>query len=475
MEANPEPYTNPSGEHVSETTCDRKVFSPFLALSSRTRAIASALMLTFLGVAGAPQGALAAQPKGEAIENEDANGPKADPESSSAHWTKMIEKGRAFEVFKKCHLFIDQPWAEGVIRLSAEKAPESALEMIEGYKLKSWAKEIILGSAKKKPGYALYYSEKYKDLAYFAEIVELAAKTAAEKMPWLVPKYISLYQTEPWAKEVILQASEGAADDVIMNLPLFKDMPWAFQVMDKATGQLESDRKKWLYEDIGKLPLKPNRRQALITVFKKIPLEHAANIRAIIKNPNGGGSWGEDRINIPIGPNGLEWGGNEIKLPLDLDIQIVAAVLIHEIGHNVDFRFLKDDSRRKDSEFTDGPDHVFEGDLSLDFYRISWLSEKDQKKTASEKDFVSLYAMRNPRDDFAESYAYYILHNRTFSALGQKNEILQKKYEFMEKIVFNNKKFDTGKPNADSLKGKPHSVPKIPFDLKGFLSDQGNQ
>jgi hypothetical protein len=49
--------------------------------------------------------------------------------------------------------------------------------------------------------------------------------------------------------------------------------------------------------------------------------------------------------------------------------------------------------------------------------------------------------MTNKYEDFAESFAYYILHNNDFQEKTRKSSILKKKYDFFGKYLFKNDEF----------------------------------
>lgn len=75
-------------------------------------------------------------------------------------------------------------------------------------------------------------------------------------------------------------------------------------------------------------------------------------------------------------------------------------------------------------------------DLSYDFYNISWNERNILKNGSKNFDFVSGYAMSNMYEDFAESFNFYILHNKEFQRRAKKSEKLQKKYDFIRKYIF---------------------------------------
>jgi len=93
------------------------------------------------------------------------------------------------------------------------------------------------------------------------------------------------------------------------------------------------------------------------------------------------------------------------------------------------------------------------------------------RKQLGQNDFVSGYAMTNQYEDFAESYVYYILHNKDFFTKTLSSSILRQKYEFFEKYVFPQKEFykENFSLETDSPKSYYWDITKISVDIKKFL------
>lgn len=119
----------------------------------------------------------------------------------------------------------------------------------------------------------------------------------------------------------------------------------------------------------------------------------------------------------------------------------LSAVFIHEMGHVVDFGFLKGKARSGRSFFRDGKKVIYNDDLSLKFYKFSWQSEFKKQSTVHRNDFVSGYAMTDCFEDFAESYVFYRLHGEKFRALMNDSIVLKQKYEFLKQYVFESKEY----------------------------------
>ncbi len=203
--------------------------------------------------------------------------------------------------------------------------------------------------------------------------------------------------------------------------------------------------------------MEADKKGEIVSMLKKLPEEHIASLRNLILDYN------------PKAYRGL--GGKSIIIlrAVNMDSEEFFGVMIHEIGHNVDLGYLAETDKKKKSEFNDGKKSVYEGDLSLDFYRISWENDKKRKKTASNPDFVSGYAMTDPFEDFAETYIYYVLHNKDFKSKTQTSDKLLEKYQFMKNKIFDGKEFDTGEYLTGKLNNRPWDITVLNYDLEGFL------
>lgn len=138
------------------------------------------------------------------------------------------------------------------------------------------------------------------------------------------------------------------------------------------------------------------------------------------------------------------------------------ALLVHECGHVTDLGGLRGTPASNQSGFYDGNTPIYQNDLSIAFYQISWLTPTVYQPNRKDTDFVSGYAASDPFEDFAESFAFYALQKAEFQRLAKTNAVLKAKYDFMEKVVFN------GNPDVASGKFKrgsrvPWDVTKLPF------------
>jgi hypothetical protein len=113
------------------------------------------------------------------------------------------------------------------------------------------------------------------------------------------------------------------------------------------------------------------------------------------------------------------------------------ALFVHESGHNWDLGCLTGNADSGKSAFSDGDEAIYKDDPSLGFYQISWLTSEVQRSSTHKEDFVSGYASYNIFEDFAESFAYFVLQNDQFAARALENEALARKYVFIRDTIFN--------------------------------------
>ncbi len=137
------------------------------------------------------------------------------------------------------------------------------------------------------------------------------------------------------------------------------------------------------------------------------------------------------------------------------------SLTLHEFGHIVDLGGLRGTSDSGKSEFVDGSLPIFNDDLSVQFYRISWETSEVKKNSALDEDFASGYGASNAFEDFAECFLFYRLHGKTFKSLTLENNALKLKYEFMKNNVFDGEEFSTGDENL-AMTPRPWDVTKLP-------------
>ena len=148
--------------------------------------------------------------------------------------------------------------------------------------------------------------------------------------------------------------------------------------------------------------------------------------------------------------------GNELVISpnMSTDSEFIK-VLVHEMGHVIDIRYLTA-SR-------------FQKDPSEAFYAISWLDYEHKKQNTTLADFVSGYALSNKYEDFAESFAFFVFHNQDFAVRAVKNNALREKYDFFANRVFQSAEFSGTSFENKALSSYDWDVTKIPIDTKKYL------
>ncbi len=110
-------------------------------------------------------------------------------------------------------------------------------------------------------------------------------------------------------------------------------------------------------------------------------------------------------------------------------------LMSHEVWHIVDLGMIRWYSNKKSNIYTEFSRKVFAiDDPSIDFYKISWQSEKVRKAEETRDDFCSGYGMTDPFEDFAECHNLYLNHNAIFKQLATINDSLRQKYNFMANL-----------------------------------------
>ncbi len=142
------------------------------------------------------------------------------------------------------------------------------------------------------------------------------------------------------------------------------------------------------------------------------------------------------------------------------------AVTIHELCHTVDLGGIQEKHKFIPSTFKDGEIAIYKSDPSYNFYSISWTNNTNKKNGVSAPDFVSVYAGTDPFEDLAESCSMYILNNRQFKKLSNRNSRLKQKYLWLKKYVFDGHEF-----GSDYKTGYLWDITKMDYNLKDVLTD----
>ena len=145
-------------------------------------------------------------------------------------------------------------------------------------------------------------------------------------------------------------------------------------------------------------------------------------------------------IKIQESKNGRRWYAGHHSLVMNLKKWIwyneFLEVLTHELWHVVDLWLINWNSSQKSNNYTEFWKASFSiDDKSLNFYRLSWKSEKIKQSYSYARDFVSWYWLTDTFEDFAECFNMYVNHNSVFRKMTKESNILKKKYLFINHIM----------------------------------------
>ncbi len=172
------------------------------------------------------------------------------------------------------------------------------------------------------------------------------------------------------------------------------------------------------------------------------------------------------------GRRGLGGGDTIILRCQNVTDEELVSVLVHEMGHIMDTGVMGGKPLLGvASPFRDGSRVVPLNDPSVIFYKYSFTDESTLRSDAIDLDFVSGYAMSDPFEDFAESYAYYILHGTEFRQLAQRNIVLRKKYTFLRDKVFHGIEYFNGDMSQKVSPTERHyDVTVLSYDMSKFFN-----
>lgn len=147
------------------------------------------------------------------------------------------------------------------------------------------------------------------------------------------------------------------------------------------------------------------------------------------------------------------------------------AVLVHEVGHVVDTGLLQASRYGAETKFVDRGKIVYSTDPSTLLYGVSWTNNRSF--TGLERDVVSGYSLENPYEEFAETYAMYVLHGPLFRFYAAHSPVLKKKYEFMKTEVFNGAEYAFANEKLPPIRQaheRAYDVTRLDYDSESFLA-----
>jgi hypothetical protein len=156
------------------------------------------------------------------------------------------------------------------------------------------------------------------------------------------------------------------------------------------------------------------------------------------------------RININNKDGNRRWFANRETVTINLwmvkSYVEFLELVSHEMWHVVDLGMIRWFSDQKDWNYTEFWKKVFEiDDPSIEFYKLSWKSEKIRNANSVKEDFCSSYGMTDPFEDFAECHNLYLNHNAVFVYRAKNNEIMKQKYNFIANLYWWKYLFDSTK------------------------------
>lgn len=174
--------------------------------------------------------------------------------------------------------------------------------------------------------------------------------------------------------------------------------------------------------------------------------------------------FGYSTLSILVDANQVEPRGKMQGHTITLSATVIrdsefVKLLVHEVGHYVDIYSLIADGGNTD------PSELF--------YTISWIDKTTKKSGELLSSFVSWYAATNKYEDFAESFVFYIFHNREFADRAMKNDSLRQKYLFFSRNVFTSGEFTDTDFRVGKIPGYIWDTTKVPISVQKYLYSLG--
>ncbi len=170
---------------------------------------------------------------------------------------------------------------------------------------------------------------------------------------------------------------------------------------------------------------------------------------------------------------GLAGGNTMILRCVNTNEKELVAVLAHELGHIVDTGLLQAPTTDYRTSFVERGKIVYSSDPSVPMYSVSWEDSRSFTDDARARDFISGYAMSNPYEEFAETYAMYVLHGPLFRFYAAHNRTLAEKYEYMKEVVFEGVEFNFAPealPKIREVNRRTYDVTRLDYSLESFLT-----
>jgi len=184
------------------------------------------------------------------------------------------------------------------------------------------------------------------------------------------------------------------------------------------------------------------------TVFSALPASCASNIRTfsiIYKDAKYRGLGGKSTIILDGSVNDAEF----------------TALLIHECGHVISGN-MTGTSQSGESPFRDGKSPFYNDGAAVSFFAVSWENERTLKKGTKDADFISGYASSDIFEDFAETFAAYVLQRPYLRKRAETNKAIAQKLAWMEANIPLSET-TVGTSTYKGTKEVPWDVTKLPY------------
>ncbi len=136
------------------------------------------------------------------------------------------------------------------------------------------------------------------------------------------------------------------------------------------------------------------------------------------------------------------------------------ALLTHECAHVIHANLLGTGNAPQ-SMFRDGNEIFYEDSAAVAFWKISWVKQNVKRDDARDADFISGYAKSDAFEDFAETFAAYVLQRDMLRTRAENNAALAAKLQWMEfNLPLAEGVLGSGTATLD---GVPWDVTRVPF------------
>lgn len=154
-------------------------------------------------------------------------------------------------------------------------------------------------------------------------------------------------------------------------------------------------------------------------------------------------------------------GKSTIILDGSVDDAEFAALLVHECGHVISGNMVGS-ANAGESAFRDGKNPFYNDAAAVSFFSVSWENERTLKKGTKDADFVSGYASSDIFEDFAETFAAYVLQRPYLRKRAETNAAIAQKLAWMEANLPLSETA-VGTTTFKGTKDVPWDVTKLPY------------